>query len=74
MIWFWNYFFFLNKEKTKKKITTRPGSLRGTLFFGNFMHLSNLQFVTCMYKSTTLANYSFRPDIGQIHIRAACLT
>ena len=36
------------------------------------MHLSNLQFVTYMYKWTTLANYSFRPDIGQIHIRAAC--
>ena len=26
-----------------------------------------------MYKWTTLANYSFRPGTGQIHIRAACL-
>ena len=65
--------FLKTKKRRGKKLTTRPGSLQSTLFFGNFMHLLNLQFVTYMYKWTTLANYGFRPDIGQIHIRAACL-
>ena len=73
MIWLiWKlYIYFFNKQK-KGKLTTWSGSRWSSLFLGNFMQLSNLLFVY-MCKWTMLASYNFRPDIGKIHIRAACL-